>query len=82
MGFNSAFKGLTEHSNEESEQVAGLQALACWDCGFESRRQHGCLSVVGVVFCEVQVSAAGRSFVQRSPVECVRVTESDHQVRQ
>ena len=27
----------------------GLQPLACWDCGFESRRGHGCLSVVSVV---------------------------------
>jgi len=21
----------------------GLQPLACWDCGFESHRGHGCL---------------------------------------
>jgi hypothetical protein len=21
----------------------GLRPLACWDCGFESRRKHGCL---------------------------------------
>jgi hypothetical protein len=27
----------------------GLQPLACWDCGFESRRGHGCLFVVSVV---------------------------------
>jgi hypothetical protein len=26
-----------------------LQPLACWDCGFESRRGHGCLYVVSVV---------------------------------
>jgi len=24
----------------------GLQALACWDCGSESRRVHGCLPIV------------------------------------
>jgi hypothetical protein len=27
----------------------GLQPLACWDCGFESRRGHGCLSVESVL---------------------------------
>jgi hypothetical protein len=26
-----------------------LQPIACWDCGFESHRGHGCLSVVSVV---------------------------------
>jgi hypothetical protein len=25
--------------------------LPCWDCGFESRRGHGCMPVVSVVFC-------------------------------
>jgi hypothetical protein len=29
----------------------GLRRLACWDCGFESRRGHGCVSVVNVVCC-------------------------------
>jgi len=27
----------------------GLRPLACWDCGFESHRGHGCLSVVSVL---------------------------------
>jgi hypothetical protein len=31
----------------------GLGPLTCWDCGFESRRGHGCLSVVSVVCCQV-----------------------------
>jgi len=44
--------------------------LACWDCGFESHRGHGCLSVVSVVFCQVQVSATSWSLVQRSPGDC------------
>jgi hypothetical protein len=26
-----------------------LRQLACWDCGFESRRGHGCLSLVSGV---------------------------------
>jgi hypothetical protein len=29
----------------------GVRPLAFWDCGFESRRKHGCLSVVSVVRC-------------------------------
>jgi hypothetical protein len=27
----------------------GSKLLPCWDCWFESRRGHGCLSVVSVV---------------------------------
>jgi hypothetical protein len=48
----------------------GPQPLACWDCGFESRRRFGCLSLVSVVCCQVEVSASGWSLVQRSPAEC------------
>jgi hypothetical protein len=44
--------------------------LAYWDCGFESRLGHGCLSLVSVVCCQVEVSATGWSLVQRSPTEC------------
>jgi len=33
------------------------------DNGFESRRWHGCLSLV-VVCCQVELTAKGRSFVQ------------------
>ena len=35
----------------------GLRPLACLNCGFESYRGHGCLSVVSVVCCQVEVSA-------------------------
>jgi hypothetical protein len=45
----------------------GLRPLACWYYGFESRRGHGCLSVV---CCQVQVSATSWSLVQRSSTEC------------
>ena len=38
-------------------KVVGMQLLACWDCGFESRREYGCLSLVIVVCCQVQISA-------------------------
>jgi hypothetical protein len=54
----------------------GLRPFACWDCGFESRRGHGCLSLVSVVCCQVDVSASGWSLVQRSPTEC-GVSECD-----
>ena len=30
--------------------------VGIWDCGFESRRWHKCLSFVSVVCCEVEVS--------------------------
>jgi hypothetical protein len=50
--------------------------LACSDCGFESHGGHGCLSLVSVVCCQVEVSATGLSLVQRSPTEC-GVSERD-----
>ena len=31
---------------------------------------HGCLSVVSVVCCQVEVSATSRSLVQKSPTDC------------
>jgi len=37
----------------------GLRSLSCWACGLESRRGHGCLSIVSVVCCQVEVSALG-----------------------
>ena len=40
--------------------------MACWDGGFESRRRHGCLSLLDVVCCQVVVFATGRSPIQRS----------------
>jgi hypothetical protein len=48
----------------------GLRLLACWDCGFESRLGHGCLSRVNVACFHVEISALNRSSVQRSPTEC------------
>jgi hypothetical protein len=33
-------------------------------------RGHGCLSVVSVVCCQVEVSATGWSLVQTNPTEC------------
>jgi hypothetical protein len=45
----------------------GLRPLACWDCGFEAHEGHGCLSVVIVVCCQVDIIVMYRSLVQRSP---------------
>jgi len=44
-----------DHANPSGHAVygAGLQRLACWDCGFESRLGHGYLSFVSVVFRQV-----------------------------
>jgi hypothetical protein len=39
---------------------------------------HGCLSLVSVVCCQVEVSASGCSLVQRSPTEC-GVSECDRE---
>jgi hypothetical protein len=47
-----------------------LRPLACWECQFESRRWHGCLSIVRVVFWQVEFSATGWSLVQRNSTEC------------
>ena len=48
----------------------GLRPFACWDCRFESCRGHGCLWLMIVVYCQVEVFATGRSLVQGNPTEC------------
>jgi hypothetical protein len=57
-------------TGDRAAKGMGLRPLACWDCGFEYRRVPGCLSLVSVVCCQVEVSAAGRSLVRSSPTEC------------
>jgi hypothetical protein len=52
----------------------GLQPLAYWNCGFESRRRPGVLSLVNVVCYQVDVSAKSRSLVQSA--ECDEVQQS------
>ena len=47
-----------------------LQPLLCWYCRFESRRGNGCLSVVSVMCCQVEVSATSVSFVRRILTNC------------
>jgi hypothetical protein len=46
-------------SSGSAVKGVGLRPLACWDCGFDSRRQHASLSVVSVMFCQVEVSESG-----------------------
>jgi hypothetical protein len=48
----------------------GVPPLACWDCGFESRLGHECVSLLSVACCQVDVTATSRSLLQRSPAEC------------
>jgi hypothetical protein len=45
----------------------GLRPLACLHFGFESRRRHGCLPLLIVVCCQVEVSALGWSLFPEEP---------------
>jgi hypothetical protein len=56
-------------------QGVGLRLLACWDCGFESRRGLGCLYLMFVVCCQVEVSAKDRQFIQRNPTAWVSLCD-------
>jgi hypothetical protein len=48
----------------------GLRPLTCCDRSFESHRGHESLSVVSVVYCQVEVSVTVWSLVQRRPTDC------------
>jgi hypothetical protein len=41
----------TADSGDSTVLGISLRPLACWDCGFEFHRGHGCLSLVNVVIC-------------------------------
>jgi hypothetical protein len=56
-------------TNGRAVQDVGLRLLAWWDCGFESCRRHGCLSLDSVVCCQVEASATTCSLVQGSPTD-------------
>jgi hypothetical protein len=49
---------LNADPNDRAVYGVGLRPFVCWDCGFESRRGHECLSLVIVVCCQVEVSAS------------------------
>jgi hypothetical protein len=53
-----------------------LSHLLARVCRFESHQVHGCLILMSVVCCQVEVSAKGRSLVQRSFNDC-GVSECD-----
>jgi hypothetical protein len=61
--------------------VVVLRPLTCWDYSFESPREHGCLSLVNVVCCQVEVSAMGWSPSQRSPTDCMCLPVCHLQIR-
>ena len=46
--------------------------------GFQSRQGHGCLALLSVVCCKVEVSASGWSLAQNSPTD-VGVSEGDNE---
>jgi hypothetical protein len=54
----------------------GLRLWSAGDCGFESQR--GCMFLLSVVCCQVEVSATGWSLVQRNPTAC-GVSEYDRE---
>jgi hypothetical protein len=45
----------------------------------KSHRGHGCLALVSVVCCQVEVSATSWSLIQRSPTECGVSKKCDHE---
>jgi hypothetical protein len=45
----------------------------------KTHRGHGCLSLVSVVCCQVEVSATSWSLVQRSPTDCFVSKVCDHE---
>ena len=54
-------------TSDHASYGIGLLPFACWECGFEFHRWHGCLFVV---CCQVEVPATCWSLVQRSPTDC------------
>ena len=65
----------TTTADESGRAIYGvcLRPVACWNCGFESHRKHGCFAVVSVVCCELEVWVSGRLPAQRFPTDCVCV---------
>ena len=75
------YRSITYKSTDSSVRIVrevGLQPLTCWDCEYEFRQGHGSLSVISVVWYQLEVSASGWSLVQGSPTEC-GVSERDRE---
>jgi len=62
---------MTADPSGSADQGMGLLPLACWDCGFESHRGHGCLSLVNVVCCQVENSVSEESIGVLPNVVCL-----------
>ena len=62
-----------KNTSRRSQWPRGLRLVsaAIWENGLESCWGHGCLSVVSVVCCKVEVFTMSRSLVQRSSTECL-----------
>jgi len=59
--------------NKEIYKIPNLLQPGCSPAeivGSNPAEGHGCLSVVSVVCCQVEVSATSRSLVQSSPTDC------------
>ena len=63
-------KGRTQWPRGLRRGSAAAPLLGLW---VRIPRGHGCLPLVIVVCCQVEVYATGRSLVQRSSTECVCV---------
>ena len=68
---------ITRGADSDSRAVSGvgLRPLACWDCGFESRQRHRCLSLVSVVCCQVEVPTTGGVLLLVRVTECYHVPQ-------
>jgi len=54
------YRALYANPSGRAVKGVGLRPLPCWDCGFESHRGHGCLSVVSVL-CVVRLRSVRRA---------------------
>jgi len=68
--------GIYKSKEVHQRRVSAAARLLDWRSRFPPG--HGCLSLMNVVRCQVEVSATGRSLVQRSPTECVFVCVIDY----
>jgi len=58
--------------------IVAARLFACWDCGFESCRRQGSLSLVIIVCCQVEVFTSVLFLVQRDSTAC-GVSECDRE---
>ena len=46
---------MTTDKTKTVNSVLTLRLLICWNCRFESRQEHGCISVLSVVCCQIDL---------------------------